>query len=159
MISFKKDAVPIETRYSVRYIDNKQDADYVNSGRCDDGEPWERYKQKQFADLGEAMTQYLIFFFVMTTEKPDKLHHIYDVQLFEEILLDGEIVRESYIDPKSTVLHSLRQTLSAEMTEELYSLRKIKDEQLALLDLHDEFLTRFHAKEHFRTFMESSTKL
>lgn len=154
MVTFKKPSVDIVTRYSVRYIDNEKDANYVDSGRYDDGEPWERYKQKQFDDFGDAMTQYLVYFFVMTTEKPNKLHHIYDVELFEEILLDGEVVRESHIEPKSTTLYSLRQTLSVKMTEELYSLRKIRDEQEAVIDLHNKFLNCCKLQDMFREFNE-----
>lgn len=152
MVTFKKPSVDIATRYTVHYIDNKKDADYVNSGRHDNGEAWERYKEKQFDDLGDAMTQYLVYLFVMMTENPNELHHIYDVELFEEILLDGEVVRESHIEPKGTTFYSLRQTLSVKMTEELYTLRKIKDKYEAVIDLHNKFLNYCKFQDMFREF-------
>ena len=46
MISYQKENSGLEICYSLEYIDNKKDFDYISSGKFNRGEPWERYKKK-----------------------------------------------------------------------------------------------------------------
>lgn len=96
----------IDTRYTLEYIDNKKDFDYISSGKFNRGEPWERYKKKAYSSLDEAMSYYVLYLF-----NPQ----IYDVKLFEEILIDGETVREAYIEPVSTFSWRLKKILNQDL--------------------------------------------
>jgi hypothetical protein len=40
MIAYKKEGLNLVTKYSLEYIDNKQDFDYIESGSIANGEPW-----------------------------------------------------------------------------------------------------------------------
>ena len=106
MISYQKENSGPEIRYSLEYIDNKKDFDYISSGKFSRGEPWERYKKKAYSSLDEAMSYYVLYLF-----NPQ----IYDVKLFEEILIDGETVREAYIEPVSTFSWRLKKILNQDL--------------------------------------------
>lgn len=106
MISYQKENSGLEIRYSLEYIDNKKDFDYISSGKFSRGEPWERYKKKAYSSLDEAMSYYVLYLF-----NPQ----IYDVKLFEEILIDGETVREAYIEPVSTFSWRLKKILNQDL--------------------------------------------
>lgn len=106
MITYQKENSGLEIRYSLEYIDNKKDFDYISSGKFSRGEPWERYKKKAYSSLDEAMSYYVLYLF-----NPQ----IYDVKLFEEILIDGETVREAYIEPVSTFSWRLKKILNQDL--------------------------------------------
>ena len=106
MISYQKENSGLEIRYSLEYIDNKKDFDYISSGKFSRGEPWERYKKKAYSSLDEAMSYYVLYLF-----NPQ----IYAVKLFEEVLIDGETVREAYIEPVSTFSWRLKKILNQDL--------------------------------------------
>ena len=106
MITYQKENSGLEIRYSLEYIDNKKDFDYISSGKFSRGEPWERYKKKAYSTLDEAMRYCVVYPF-----NPQ----IYDVKLFEEILIDGETVREAYIEPVSTFSWRLKKILNQDL--------------------------------------------
>ncbi len=57
MVTYRDKETDLTTVYLIEYIDNQRDLDYVNSGRLDKGEPWERYK------TNHSMTSALHFLF------------------------------------------------------------------------------------------------
>lgn len=97
------------TRYTVEYIDNQKDMDYVCSGKIDSGEPWERYKKRTYDCIDDAISFYMVSLF-----NPK----MFQVRLFEEILFDGETIRESYIEPKSVIGNTLKQVINKSMYED-----------------------------------------
>ena len=156
MVTYQKKGVRLEIHYTVEYIDNKKDWEYVCSGSIKHGEPWERYKKKHYSSLDEAMTQYLIKFFDMcSTKEKDGQIGTFDVRLFEEVLLDGETIRESYIEPESTVLHGLRTTFGREQVDELDNLRRLNDEQSDLLARYAAFTKKYNAEDLFKKFQQN----
>lgn len=99
----------LETRYTVEYIDDQKDMDYVQSGSITLGEPWERYKKRIYNCIDDAMLFYMVSLFNPI---------ILDVKLSEEILLDGETIRESYIEPDSILGSTLKQIINKNMQED-----------------------------------------
>ena len=61
----------------------------------------------------EAITFYLVRFFDSNT---------YDVKLFEEIQIDGESVREAYIEPSGPVFDGIRSAIDMDMRNRLNKL-------------------------------------
>ena len=47
MVSYQDSAVDIETRYTVEFVNNKKDWDYICKGIFNHGEPWERYQSRK----------------------------------------------------------------------------------------------------------------
>ena len=119
MISYKDGSVDIKTVYTVEYIDNKKDLDYINSGSIAYGEPWERYKTKQFDNLDDAISQYMIYYFSKD---------IYVLKLFEEIKLNGETVRESYFEPILGLGGAIRRYINNSNKEEKDNIKQLEEE-------------------------------
>lgn len=147
MEMYKKEGINLITRYTIEYIDNQKDLDYINNGIYKHGEPWERYKTKQFDNMDEALSIYMVYLV-----RSD----IYDVKLFEEIILDGETVRESYIEPTNTTAYSLKIAINK-------NLYKQNDENLKQLDnletennLYKQFIKQYNSKKLFNEFIKSN---
>lgn len=128
MISYQKENSGLEIRYSLEYIDNKKDFDYISSGKFSRGEPWERYKKKAYSSLDEAMSYYVLYLF-----NPQ----IYAVKLFEEVLIDGETVREAYIEPIPTFSWRLKKILNQDLNranEKIEDLEKLNSLNQGFID-------------------------
>ena len=128
MISYQKENSGLEIRYSLEYIDNKKDFDYISSGKFSRGEPWERYKKKVYSSLDEAMSYYVLYLF-----NPQ----IYAVKLFEEVLIDGETVREAYIEPIPTFSWGLKTILNQDLNrvnEKIEDLEKLNSLNQGFID-------------------------
>ena len=119
MISYKDKSIDIKTLYTVEYIDNQKDLDYINNGVYNNGEPWERYKAKQFDSLDNAISQYMIYYFSKD---------IYDLKLFEEIKLKGETIRESYFEPTLGLGGAIRRHINNSNKEEKDSIKQLEEE-------------------------------
>lgn len=147
MISYQKENSGLEIRYTLEYIDNKKDFDYISSGKFSRGEPWERYKKKAYSSLDEAMSYYVLYLF-----NPQ----IYAVKLFEEILIDDETVREAYIEPVPTFGWSLKEILNQDLNRanrKIEDLEKLNDISQGFID----FLTRKYresVKEMYREYVK-----
>ena len=85
-IDYIKPGIDLKTIYKIEYITNKHDFERVCEGKHP--APWELYQIKETEELQTAMTIFLAHY---SSERT------YDVKLFEEILLNGEIVREQCI--------------------------------------------------------------
>jgi len=78
--------VSLKTLYTVEYITNKRDFERAYDGRHP--APWELYLKYATEDLQQAMTAFLAHYASALT---------YDVKLFEEIYVNGELIREQCI--------------------------------------------------------------
>ena len=119
MISYKDKSIDIKTVYTIEYIDNKKDLDYINSGNIAYGEPWERYKTKQYDNLDNAISQYMIYYFSKD---------IYDLKLFEEIKLNGETIRESFFEPTHGLGGAIRRHINNSNKEEKDEIKQLEEE-------------------------------
>lgn len=136
----------LETRYTLEYIDNQKDMDYVASGYIDKGEPWERYKKRHYDNIDEAMEIYILY--LLRSE-------IYHVKLFEEILIDGETVREAYIEPSSTFAYSLKTSIDKNMYEDTKRANNEAETLEKRLYLMEKWMKEFEpAKKAFDKFVK-----
>lgn len=133
MISYQKENTKIEIRYQVEYTERKDE------------------KVKSFPSLDEALSFYLVMFFRMcSTNDPDRIDN---TRLFEQVVLDGEVIRESWIEPASTLLYSLRTTFHDESIREVCDLRKLTEENAKEIDNYKAFIKSIRAEENFKNFV------
>lgn len=133
MISYQKENIKIETRYQVEYTEREDE------------------KIKSFPSLDEALSFYLVMFFRMcSTNDPDRIDN---VRLFEQIVLDGEVVRESWIEPRNTMLYYLRLTFHDESIRAANDLRESADEYAKENEKYKAFIKSIHAEENFKNFV------
>lgn len=111
MVTWQSDSVNISIRYDVEYITNAADWKKLCDGKH--SAPWELYQKKSYDSLDEALTFYLVRLFDSTT---------FDVKLFEQIQVNGEDVREAYIEPSGPVFDGIRSAINMEMRNRLNEL-------------------------------------
>lgn len=151
MIGYKKEGINLITRYSVEYVNNKKDWEYICSGKISDGEPWEHYKIKQFDNIDSAMSFYIIYLV-----RDD----IYDVKLFEKILLNGEIIREVYIQPDSTMIFSLKTAVNKALYETNNRLKEYNELLQEENSLFKEYLKMFNMNiDDFKNQLEKQKEV
>jgi hypothetical protein len=149
MEMYKKQGVNIITRYTIEYIDNAKDLDYVNSGEYKHGEPCDRYKKKVFENMDDALSLYMVWLVN---------NSILDIKLFEEIILDGETIRASYIEPKNTTSYSLKTTIN----KNLYEDKGKAEKQVEILEtennLYKQFLKQYNSEKTFLEYAKQNTE-
>lgn len=133
MISYQKENIKIQTRYQVEYTEREDE------------------KIKSFPSLDEALSFYLVMFFRMcSTNDPDRIDN---VRLFEQIVLDGEVVREGWIEPRNTMLYYLRLTFHDESIRAANDLRESADEYAKENEKYKAFIKSIRAEENFKHFV------
>ena len=145
MITYQKDGVDIKTTYSVEYIDNQKDADYVNSGRIDKGEPWERYKKKEFTDADKAFSLYMV---MLVRED------IYDVQFFESVYLNGELVREQYVEGVPTLRYSLKTAVNRLQQTQMDRLQATNTALSEEIEFYQAFVDKYKIEQMIKDFRD-----
>ena len=101
MTSFDGDK-KVKTKYTAEFVTDKTDYAYIIGGRYNDGEPWEKYQKKEFDALDNALEFYMRG---LVDES------FLDINLFEQIFVDGVCQRESFIEPPNTLRFYLRTTV------------------------------------------------
>lgn len=147
MIAYKKEGINLLTRYTLEFINSEKDLDYVNSGKFNHGEPWERYKKKVYDNIDDAMSIYMIYLV-----RDD----ILDVKLFEEILLNDETIQERYIEPNSTTAYSIKTWVN----KSLHDMKSKAEKQVEILEtennLYKQFIKQFNAENTFNEYMKQN---
>lgn len=135
----------VETRYIVEFITDKNDMEYVLSGRCDKGEPWERYQKKRFDDLEKAL-EFLMSGFVN--------EEILDIRMFEQILVDGVLQREAIVEATATLRYYLRSNVNKQMEREIGSLQSRLDDLEVSNGMMHGFIKSYHAEDLLKEYAE-----
>lgn len=139
----------LETRYTLEYIDNQKDMDFVCSGKISDKEPWERYKKKIYTDLDSAMSAYIIYHLN---------DNIYFCQLLEEIILEGETIRESYIEWDSSIDSTICKILQTDAEEEIKKVNNEIDVLEKSCYLMKQFCAQPYVKTEYDKFIKSKAQ-
>ena len=135
----------IETRYVVEFITDKNEMEYVLSGRSDKGEPWERYQKKRFDDLEKALE------FLMSGLVNEE---ILDIRMFEQILVDGDLQRETIVESTATLRYYLRSNVDKQMKQEIESLHNRLDDLEASNGMMYGFINSHHADDLLKEYAE-----
>lgn len=152
MSSFIVDAKPdvkLVTKYIFEYIDNEDDFKYVQSGRIDQGEPWERYKKVEFDNIGDALDRYMIALVSF---------QYYDFSLYEETTIDGEFVRDIHIEPSNTIGYSMRTWVDKNLTADHYDLKREHEQLVDDAQAMQEFIKRMRLEDQFKLFRQKVYK-
>lgn len=130
-ISYVSGKYEITRRYTVEYIDDPEKWQRICDENCAPHEPWELYLQREYADVGDALTFYLCCLFN---------DRVFDVKLFSQLFVNGDLVEEAYIEPDSTLYSSLARLINTSREAELSSLKENTAWQAKVLDYYDTFI-------------------
>lgn len=111
-ISVNKD---FKIEYTIEYIDNQKDIDYIKNNKCD---AWEYYKSKKYDNIQDAINYFLVKYLNSK---------VLDFHFIVEYTLKGELLASDYIID----LMSLNSYINK------YSDDKINKLQNELNTLHD----------------------
>lgn len=152
MSSFIVDAKPdvkLVTKYIFEYIDNEDDFKYVQSGRIDQGEPWERYKKVEFDNIGDALDRYMIALVSF---------QYHDFRLYEETTIDDEFIRDVHIEPSNTIGYSMRTWVDKNLTADHYNLKREHEQLVDDAQAMQEFIKRMRLEDQFKLFRQKVYK-
>lgn len=145
MITYQDKDVDLTTTYSIEYIDNQRDLDYVNLGKFNNGEPWERYKKKVFDDIDSALSVYMIMYV---------REDILDIKLFEQIKISGETIREQFVEPATTTRWAVRRAVNKEMENTIVRLKEETKITLNALSDYEGFVKKFGVEKAFKEYQK-----
>lgn len=129
----------VETKYTVEYINDKKTWDkmcYTVEHYCEIDprkEPWEFYSKREYDNIAEALRFYMVGY---VSEK------FYDIKLWEEIYVNGEMVLEQMIEPECTTQCCMRESLNMEMENRMRNAEKMSVELKKENELYKGFLKR-----------------
>lgn len=142
----------VETKYIVEYVDDSKtwericfiDEHYSEIEPLQ--ESWELYSKNEYDNVSEAMTFYMWKFVS---------DNCYDIKMLEQVFVNGEMVLEQPIEPKSTVMNSMRISVNREMEDRMHKAEmKVKELEEANC-LYEEFINKYKAKEAFKHYIEN----
>lgn len=129
----------VDTVYTVEYIDDKKTWDkmcYISDNYCSIDkearkELWEFYSKREFDNIESALEFYMVRLIDSET---------FDIKMFEQIYVNGELIFEQFIEPNSTVKFHMENILNKEMRQALNSLERGVEQAEESIRLHQEFM-------------------
>lgn len=101
----------VDTKYIIEYVhDAKTWEKVLTTDDCGD-----LYTRREFDNISEALSFYMTWFV------SDKC---YDIKMWEEIYVNGEMILEQFIEPTNTVMYSMRTAINRDMAEQLYDTKE-----------------------------------
>lgn len=140
----------VETKYIVEYInDEKVWNRFLKS------EDPDLYSKKEYDSISDALTLYLTWY----VNK-----NCYDIKMWEQVFVNGEMVLEQIIEPVSTCKFSMRQSINREMENRMREAERRAEELEKSNEVYKKFLDTIDCgqfkgiKDFFRLFLKESTK-
>lgn len=91
----------VDTKYLIEYINDKKTWDkFVKT------EDPNLYSKKEYDNIADALTFYLTWFVS---------DDCYDIKMWQQIFVDGEMILEEFIEPKGTVKNYMRHSIDKKM--------------------------------------------
>lgn len=137
----------VETRYTVEYIDDKQSWNlFLKAQRTDnDIEPWEAYKKRVYDNIPAAMSFFIVKYMHEAT---------YDIHMWEEVSLDGEVILEQEVDLAATFAYCLRKVVNDDLLKQHEKLVDAYEADELEIGYYKRFIRKYHAEETFKQWKE-----
>lgn len=137
----------VETRYEIEFIDDPATWKQFQNAqeRSSTIEPWEVFKKKDFDNISEAITFYMLKYMHDST---------YHIAMWEQVFYNGEMILENPIEPENTFAYRMRTIINSNLKKENERLSNERDVLIKELDLYKEFIKKYHAEESFRKWKE-----
>ena len=137
----------VETRYNVEFIDDPKTWERFQKSQKvgSDIEPWEVFKKKDFDNISEAISFYMLKYMLDST---------YHIAMREQIFYNGEMILENPIEPENTFAYRMRTIINSDLKKENERLSNDNEVLGKELEMYKEFLKEYHAEENFRKWKE-----
>ena len=137
----------VKTHYEIEFIDDPKTWEQFQKAqeRSSTIEPWEVFKKKNFDNISEANSFYMLKYMHDST---------YHIAMWEQIFYNGEMILENPIEPENTFAYRMRTIINSDLEKENMRLFKNNEALINELELYQKFLKEYHAEENFRKWKE-----
>ena len=137
----------VETHYEIEFIDDPATWKQFQKAqeRSSTIEPWEVFKKKNFDNISEAISFYMLKYMLDST---------YHIAMWEQIFYNGEMILENPIEPENTFAYRMRTIINSDLEKENMRLSESNEALIKELELYQKFLKEYHAEENFRKWKE-----
>lgn len=104
----------VETKYTVEYINDKKTWE-----KFDKTEDIELYSKREYDNISDALTFYMTWFIS---------DRCYDIKLWEQAFVNGEMVLEQMIEPQRNVIYNMRTQIDRDMKDTIYKAERKAEE-------------------------------
>ena len=137
----------VKTHYEIEFIDDPKTWEQFQKAqeRSSTIEPWEVFKKKNFDNISEAISFYMLKYMHDST---------YHIAMWEQIFYNGEMILENPIEPENTFAYRMRTIINSDLEKENMRLSESNEALIKELELYQKFLKEYHAEENFRKWKE-----
>ena len=82
----------------------------------------------------------------------------YDIQMVEEISLDGEVILEQHIEPMPTFAYCLRKVVNDDLLKQYEKLLKSYEADEMEVSYYRRFIRHYHAEKMFKQWEKGETQ-
>lgn len=140
MKSYQKPGVNLEIKCTVEYVFDKKTIEWLEAGIHP--APWELYEAEEFDNLDDAVSFYVPLY--LNDE-------CYDPKLFIQMILDGEVIQEYYLDLSRTFPWAVSNLVNRDRQKRLDHQDKTIEEQGAIISEYQKLTKAIPGFDRWRT--------
>lgn len=130
----------VETKYTVEYINDKRTWE-----KFDKTEDIELYTKREYDNISDAITFYLTWFVS---------DQCYDIKLWEQIFVNGEMVLEQPIEPQGCIGYNIRMQIDRDMNNRMHIAEEKAEEIQRANSLLMEFIRYMKQEDVLNEFIK-----
>lgn len=140
----------VDTKYQIEYINDEK-----TWNKFQKSEDIELYSKKEYDNISEALTFYMTWFVNESC---------YDIKMWEQVFVNGEMVLEQIVEPLSTCKFNMRQSIDKEMGKRMSDAERRTEELEKSNTVYKKFLDTIDCgqfkgiKDFFTLFLKEYEK-
>lgn len=132
-----------ETKYIVESIrDEKTWGKFVKT------EDLDLYEKRTYDNIADALTFYLTWFVS---------DNCYDIKMWQQIIIDGEVFLEEFVEPKGNTINNIRDQIDRDMKQRLHNLERENEEIKKTNETMNNFIKAIGAEGMFKDFCKKES--
>lgn len=135
---YAKEPDKTETKYIIESIRDKETWNkFVRT------EDLDLYEKRTYDNIADALTFYLTWFVS---------DNCYDIKMWQQIIIDGEVVIEEFVEPKRNITNNIRDQIDRDMKQHLHNLERENEEIKKTNEIMNNFIKAIGTEEMFKDF-------
>lgn len=143
----------VETKYIIEYVNDIKIWEkicYIDEHYSEiepRQESWELYSKKEYDNVSDALTFYMIMFIS---------DNCFDIKWIEQIYINDEMILEQYIEPNSTIYNRMKDIINRDMNNNINEgKRKINDLE-DTLKMYKSFVKAYNSEKLFDKYIKEN---
>lgn len=143
----------VETKYIIEYVNDIKIWEkicYIDEHYSEiepRQESWELYSKKEYDNVSDALTFYMIMFIS---------DNCFDIKWMEQIYINDEMILEQYIEPNSTIYNRMKDIINRDMNNSINEgKRKINDLE-DTLKMYKPFVKAYNSEKLFDKYVKEN---